>query len=372
MVPEGWTSTKLGHLVRIRGGVVPSHLETSGKGPIPYLKVEDLNNSTKYQSRSRNYVENAERPIAVNAILFPKRGAAISGNKVRIAQVPNLIDSNMMALEVNAEKADFEFLYYKILDEGLYRIADTSTIPQINNKHIDPYPLALPPLPEQKKIAETLSTWDKAIETSEKLTASAESQKRALMQQLLTGRRRLEGYCGDWRRAKLSGVCTIRKGEQRGRKELEDEGDYPVINGGIEASGYTDEWNAEAGTITISEGGNSCGYVNLIEQRFWSGGHCYTLRDLQVERGYLFFWLKYEQIKIMKLRVGSGLPNIQKGDLSKFEVAVPERREQVAIAEILANAEAQVARHGRDRESLRREKKALMQQLLTGRRRVSV
>ena len=56
------------------------------------------------------------------------------------------------------------------------------------------------------------------------------------------------------------------------------EGKYPSINGGVDPSGYSNHWNDGENSITISEGGNSCGYVNYITQKFWLGGHCYSLK----------------------------------------------------------------------------------------------
>jgi type I restriction enzyme S subunit len=73
---------------------------------------------------------------------------------------------------------------------------------------------------------------------------------------------------------KLGDICEIRKGEQLNRSTLNDNEYYPVYNGGISASGYTSDWNQIENTIIISEGGNSCGFVNFIKTKFWQGGHC--------------------------------------------------------------------------------------------------
>jgi type I restriction enzyme S subunit len=165
-------------------------------------------------------------------------------------------------------------------------------------------PVHLPPLAEQRKIAEILSTWDRAIEVTEALLATARTQKRALMQSLLTGKRRFPEFAGqEWREVRLGDVAGIRKGEQKSKSTLGGGGKFPVINGGVTPSGYSDQWNAESGTITISEGGNSCGFVNRIPTKFWSGGHCYTLENLKVENDFLFHTLTFSQSKIMRLRV---------------------------------------------------------------------
>ncbi len=147
----------------------------------------------------------------------------------------------------------------------------------------------------------------------------------------------------NWTLVKLGDICTISKGEQLNRIDLEDEGEYPCINGGISPSGFTENWNTEANTITISEGGNSCGYISFQRKRFWSGGHCYSLLELKnnVFNDFLFQALKGNESSIMSLRVGSGLPNIQQKAIRNFEIFIPESNsEQRQIAKILSTADA--------------------------------
>ena len=76
------------------------------------------------------------------------------------------------------------------------------------------------------------------------------------------------------KKIKLVDICEISKGSQLNRTDMVDDGKYYVQNGGIDISGYTNEYNTEENTISISEGGNSCGYVNYNKEKFWAGGHC--------------------------------------------------------------------------------------------------
>lgn len=142
----------------------------------------------------------------------------------------------------------------------------------------------------------------------------------------------------DWAEIKLGNACFIKKGQQFNSIDLEVNGEYPCINGGIMPSGFSDKWNTEANTITISEGGNSCGFVNFLKTRFWSGGHCYSLMQLKnsITTEFLFYALKSRESLLMDLRVGSGLPNIQRKAIKGFEFIYPkEKLEQTTIAEIL-------------------------------------
>ncbi|WP_219620595.1 restriction endonuclease subunit S, partial [Klebsiella pneumoniae] len=169
----------------------------------------------------------------------------------------------------------------------------------------------LPPLREQKKIAQILSTWDKAITVTEKLLANSQRQKKALMQQLLTGKKRLldengERFSGEWKQdVNLGSIINISKGVQINKNTLSEDGQFPVINGGIAPSGFTSEFNTDENTITISEGGNSCGYVAFQKKSFWCGGHCYAVRKTALDLSFTFHLLKYNELKIMGLRVGS-------------------------------------------------------------------
>lgn len=237
----------------------------------------------------------------------------------------------------------------------------------------------LPPLREQKKIAQILSTWDKAITVTEKLLANSQRQKKALMQQLLTGKKRLldengERFSGEWKQDfNLGSIINISKGVQINKNTLSEDGQFPVINGGIAPSGFTSEFNTDENTITISEGGNSCGYVAFQKKSFWCGGHCYAVRKTALDLSFTFHLLKYNELKIMGLRVGSGLPNIQKKAIEAFTVNFPVTSvEQQKIAAVLSAADDEIATLEKKLACLKDEKKALMQQLLTGKRRVKI
>src|SRR3989339_838546 len=190
----------------IQSGDSPSLFDLESSGDYPYIKVDDLNNCSKYQVSARQFVRTqVKQPIPTGAILFPKRGAAILTNKVRIAHKPLYLDSNMMAIKAKDKIVTDEYLYYLITQQKLYKIADTSTIPQINNKHIIPYAISLPPIEEQIKISKILSFWDSAIEKTEQLINAKQKLKKGLMQQLLTGRKRFKEFKNlSWEELKAS------------------------------------------------------------------------------------------------------------------------------------------------------------------------
>ncbi|MDN2659661.1 restriction endonuclease subunit S [Neptunomonas sp. CHC150] len=290
----------------------------------------------------------------------------------------------MMRFRIDQRKANKSFIeqqlksskvrtYFKNCAAG-----SSSTMVKINKGILEKTPIPTPPLQEQQKIAQILSTWDKAITITEQLLANSQQQKKALMQQLLTGQKRLLDnngvrFSGEWESNHLKKLFQISKGNQLNKDTLSKSGEYAVINGGIEPSGYTSEYNTEANTITISEGGNSCGFVGLQSTRFWCGGHCYAIKNLKIDLNFTYQLLKFNQSKIMRLRVGSGLPNIQKKDLEALSVEYPiSPEEQQKIAAVLSTADQEVSVLQQKLDALKQEKKALMQQLLTGKRRVLV
>ena len=171
----------------------------------------------------------------------------------------------------------------------------------------------------------------------------------------------------EWKKVRLGDLCKINKGEQLNKLDMIENGEYPALNGGIGPSGYTDRWNTEANTITISEGGNSCGYINFNKQRFWCGGHCYAIKEIRkdVDRDFLYQSLKSRQDDIMRLRVGSGLPNIQKRGIEDFPLLIPPINEQTKISEILSSVDSEIEKVDQEIKKTEELKRGLMAELLT-------
>ena len=279
----------------------------------------------------------------------------------------------LTAKEQTSNKYIYQLLYSKEIETQIKNMLVGSNYPAINSSDVASLKIFLPPLAEQKKIAEILETWDRVIEELTGLIAEKKELKRGLMQRLLTGTQRLPGFTKTWKKTKLHDVAEISKGTQLNRLNMLEEG-YPVYNGGMIESGFTNEYNNGADTIIISEGGNSCGFVNFIKTKFWAGGHCYTVfcRDC-VNKSFLYQLLKYNENKLMNLRVGSGLPNIQQKALNKFPLLLPnDLAEQKAIADILSKADSEIDLLNQQLDVLKEQKRGLMQKLLTGEIRVKV
>ena len=193
-------------------------------------------------------------------------------------------------------------------------------------------------LSEQKKIAAFLNLIEKRISVQNKIIEDLKKLKSAIYQEMFGS---LVAQT-----LKLGQVAEVVKGKQVNGTELLEQGAYYVMNGGTLPSGWLNKYNTEANTISISEGGNSCGYVQYNTSPYWSGGHCYSLKILHPQETsdlYLYHFLKWQEENIMALRIGSGLPNIQKKDLLHFPVILPTITQQNKIVLILSAIEEKVS-----------------------------
>ena len=119
---------------------------------------------------------------------------------------------------------------------------------------------------------------------------------------------------------------------------MQDKGTYPVINGGINLSGYIDQFNQNENTITISQGGASAGYVNWLTVKFWAGAHCYILKPSEcILNRYLFHFLKSREYKLQECQYGAGIPALAKSTLAELFIPIPPLPVQCEIVRILDN-----------------------------------
>ena len=138
----------------------------------------------------------------------------------------------------------------------------------------------------------------------------------------------------EWK--KLGEVISVHTGEQLNRENMTDTGAYPVINGGRIASGFTDKNNENANTITISQGGESAGFISWINQDFWAGAHCYVVENKEQNNlKYLFHVLKNSENRIMSSKQGAGIPGLNRKNLYSLIIPIPSLEEQERIVGIL-------------------------------------
>ena len=250
-----------------------------------------------------------------------------------------------------------KFIYYLYQTIRIEQYSTGSGVPTLNRNNVHRHKIFIPKLKEQNKIATILSLLDERIATQTKIIEDLKKLKSAISENLF------KVVNGDV--VILSEICEIIKGKQVNGEFLSEKGKYYVMNGGTEPSGYYSDYNVEANTISISEGGNSCGYVQFNTSPFWSGGHCYTIQKIadNVDHLYLYHYLKSKEDAIMKLRIGSGLPNIQKKDLAMFMIKIPTLEQQTKISTFLSSLERKVEIEERIQNAILKEKQYLLRQM---------
>ena len=255
---------------------------------------------------------------------------------------------------------DGTFMSYQLNGKRKYDIAKVAqgvSVVHLYGEHLKGVKTINPCFTEQKKIASLLTLLDERIATQNKIIEDLKKLKSAISESLF------KDIKGDV--VMLSEVCEIIKGKQINGEFLSEKGKYYVMNGGTEPSGYYSDYNVEANTISISEGGNSCGYVQFNTSPFWSGGHCYTIQKIadNVDNLYLYHFLKSKEDAIMKLRIGSGLPNIQKGDLAMFKIKIPIIEQQIKISTFLSSLERKAEIEEITQNAMLKEKQYLLHQM---------
>ena len=213
-----------------------------------------------------------------------------------------------------------------------------------------------PDLEEQFKVAKTLSLLDKKIELQIKKIEDLKLFKLGIAKNVFNSSKANIDL-------KLKDIALIEKGKQVNGEQLLDNGNYYMLNGGINPSGYLNEYNREENTITISEGGNSCGYVSFNKSKFWCGGHCYSVSPININNQYLYHLLKYHERKLMNLRVGSGLPNIQKKDLENISIKIHSEKDQENISNLLSKYDNKLYFENKKLNKLNNLKKGLLQKM---------
>ncbi|QSO23644.1 restriction endonuclease subunit S [Aeromonas caviae] len=379
MVPKGWSQKLISDVgAVVTGNTPPTSNPEYYNGKYPFVSPADLgahkliNSSIK--SLSSQGMEKA-RSVRAGATLFTCIGSTIG--KIGLAGC-TLATNQQINVVIPKPDYDDDYVYYQLELRAAYiaKLAGTQAVPIINKTTFESQCILVPDsLPEQNKIAKILSTWDKAISTTEQLLANSQQQKKSLMQQLLTGKKRLldnngVGFSGEWKLGHLSDIAKIGKGKALSSKDLL-EGNYPVIAGG-KTSPYSHRYFTHENVITVSASGAYAGYVAYHPYKLWASDCSVVSNKTASNIGFIYQLMTYMQTKIYSLQSGGAQPHVYPKDLEVLRVSIPPREEQQKIAAVLSTADKEITALQHKLDALKQEKKVLMQQLLTGKRRVKV
>ena len=345
-------------------GNTPSRLNKEHfKGTVNWISSGELKEHYIYSSKEQISEEAAKslKLLPVGTFVIAIYGLEAEGVRGTgsITQEPSTISQACMSFIQKGEIGN-EFLYSWYKKHGNVigiRYAQGTKQQNLSYDILEKFRIVYPKTKEQEKLNKLISLLDERISTQNKIIEDLKKLKSAISENLF------KEVKGDV--VMLSEICEISKGKQINGEFLSEKGKYYVMNGGTEPSGYYNNYNVEANTISISEGGNSCGYVQFNTSPFWSGGHCYTILEIadNVDNLYLYHFLKSKENDIMKLRIGSGLPNIQKKDLAMFKIKIPTVEQQKAISTFLSSLERKTEIEERTQNAMQKEKQYLLRQM---------
>jgi type I restriction enzyme S subunit len=403
-IPVDWGWAELGKAAKVITGSTPASEDPSNYGgSIPFVTPGDVSQSTWIRTTERTITEKG----LSNTRLIPAGSTVVVCIGSSIGKAGLVTQDCGANQQLNAATAGDQttpdFLFYSISSATghLKRLTGNQAVPIVNKSQFSKIPIPLPPLPEQIRIAAILSTWDRAIETLESLIAAKDRRKQALMQQLITGKKRLPGfdqsggltkrdrferYPGDWEALRL-GQITTETGKRNSRG-----GDHPVLSctkhHGLvlseeyfgrrvhaeDTSNYRLVHRGEFAYATnhIEEG--SIGYQDRCDTGLVSPIYTVFKSNGRVSPNYLFRVLK-SPLFLHLYQVNTSASVDRRGSLrykefSQLPIWLPSRAEQDAITSVFDTIDRELALHRQHLEALRTQKRGLMQLLLTGRVRV--
>ncbi|WP_444901759.1 restriction endonuclease subunit S [Microbulbifer sp. SSSA007] len=286
---------------------------------------------------------------------------------------------------------NIKYIEYFLKYLRLERLDEASSVPTLNRNNVHGIKCVFPPLPEQKKIAQILSTWDKAIDTTEELLANSRQQKKALMQQLLTGKKCTSHFSGKFTRYHLSDLTKIDSRSLNSKTATDLEFEYISLSD-VEPGRISKDLEkykfgespsrarrkVQQGDILLSTvRPNLQGFARITEQHnncIASTGFAVLTPKINAHSDYIYHYLFSAHItgQINALVVGTNYPAINSSDVAGLCIYCPSLEEQKKIAAILNNCDLEIETLQQKLDYLKQEKKALMQQLLTGKRRVQI
>ena len=392
VIPEDWGNILLGEVITLqRGFDLPSRLRKTGNIPIVSSSgVTDTHNEP--------------------SVLAP---GVVTGRYGTIGEV-FFINEDFWALNTTLFVSDFKgndplFIYFLLKKIDYKTYSGKSGVPGVNRNDLHEIPIKLPPLPEQRSIAEALSDVDTLIAALDKLIAKKRNLKTANMQQLLIGKKRLPGF-GEGKGYKQTSIGVIPEdwdvvttreitslvtngfvGKATTHYTDKDDGILYIQGYNVEANSFnfngikrvTPEFHRihqksclkKYDLLTVQTG--DVGLTTIIpENLIGSNCHALIISWFKKEKAYPLFYAHYfnspmGRLRLRDLEVGTTMKHINVGDLLCWEVPyLPKLKEQIAIAQVLSDMDNEIAAIETRLTKTQAVKQGMMQELLTGRTRL--
>ena len=408
IIPNDWEVKKVKELVKYIGGGAFSSNDSCDIG-VKWLKIANVGiNEIKWNENCFlpfNYLDKYSEWSLLEGDIVMALTRPILDGKLKISflnkrDTPALLNQRVAKI-VTSNICNNVFIYYSMqmtffISEMESQMLGTDP-PNASFDNLYKQSLLLPPLPQQQKIADILGTWDEAIEKQSKLIDKLTDRKRGLMQQLLTGKKRLAGFSEEWKEVRLGEIGETFTGLTGKTKDNFGTGDpfityMNVYNSYQINTTQMDYVCLEKGEtqnlvkygdifFTISsetphEVGMSSVLLDEIENTYLNsfcfGYRLYNFTTLIPEFAKYYLRSKGIRLEMYKLAQGSTRFNLSKSEVLKIKVILPSLPEQTAIANILTAADKEIELAKSKLELLRSQKSGLMQQLLTGKTRVKI
>ena len=384
-IPENWKYDFLDQFAIRCSGHTPSQSHPEyWNGGIKWISLADSNRL------DQGYIFETTKQISdegiknSSAVLLPAETVILSRDagigKSAVMSETMAVSQHFIAWKCdNHEKLHSWFLYnwLQLNKPEFERQAVGSTIKTIGLPYFKKLKIAVPPFAEQQKIAQILSTWDKAIAVTEQLLANSQQQKKALMQQLLTSKKRLLDengvrFEGEWKLTELNSLLDYHQPTPYlvASTEYDDKYEIPVLTAGKTfILGYTNEksgiYQDSLPVIIFDDFTTDSKFVDFPFKVKSS-----AMKILTAKKGASIKYV-FEAMRMLKFTVG-GHQRHWISIFSNLVIPIPKSHEQQKIAKVLSTADQEIEALQRKLDGLQQEKKALMQQLLTGKRRVKV
>lgn len=376
-VPKGWNFLPIAKAFKIRNDLrkpISDEIRSTQQGSYPYY------GPTKIQ----DYIDTYEQDGSF--ALIGEDGDHFL--KYKSQSMTQLVDgkctvNNHAHIIEGTDLASREWFYYYFMHRDIYSYLSRQGAGRykLNKASLEKIYVLIPPSEEQEKIAKILSTWDQAISATEKLLENSQQQKKALMQQLLTGKKRLLDENGvrfhdEWNQVHVSEICHVGRGRVISKTEIEkNKGTFPVyssqtLHNGV--MGYLNSYDFDGEVVTWTTDGVNAGTVFYRTGKFNCTNVCGTLtpKKSSIDLKFLAFSLSREAYKYVSHTLAN--PKLMNGVMGTISLKFPSFKEQQKIAKIISVADKEIETLQKKLDCLKQEKKALMQQLLTGKKRVKV
>jgi len=400
-IPKEWNVTNLKSIAKISSGnTAPQDEKYFRNGKYPFIRVQHLT-----ELQEQKYPVNCDyindyavsdlklKKFKKGSIIFPKSGESIKLEKRAILKEDSYVVNHLAVIEPFDKNTDDLFLFYYLCIVKTSNYLTKTTMPSLNLSTIGDFLIPLPPLSEQQKIAEILSTVDEAIQKTNEIIAKTERLKKGLMQKLLTKGIGHEEFRDteigriprEWEIVKLGDkkLAEIIMGQSPPSSTYNREGKgLPFLQGKMEFGDihpspilYCSQpiKIAEPNDILISVRA-PVGDVNIAPYRLCIGRGLAAIRFNLNRASHWFYFYYFQKIKnfLENLGKGSTFKAITKEDLENLKVPYPSFFEQQRIAEILFTIDKKLKIERDEKARLERIKQGLMDLLLTGKIRVKV